>query len=308
MKRFLTYCCLFVLPIIIVGGIIQQTPLNKSFAYSEFVKGDCSGHGKWLHDRLYLNNTPIDIAFLGSSATWNAIDDSALTARLTALKGRNVHVANLGYCRLGATFYTMLTEELIAQKKPKHIVVEVLDRPGMRSHPMFGYLASSKQVAAPPTILYGGFFDDVWKSTVVRWEQIRSFLYPTTEYQADLREHGFTRDPNIAGLSQMESIKKRRSRQTELPEISLQERAIFHLNWKNIEHIQQLCARNNVGLSFLYINQFGRPIKVPRFETSWSQYGEIWYPPDAIYQNAENYFDHGHLNKFGAEKLVPFLE
>lgn len=308
MKRFLTYCFVFTIPLIIGSGLIQQKSLDRRFAYTKFISGDCSGHGKWLYDRIYENNNAIDIAFLGSSATWNGIDDKSLTEAISNYASEDVFVTNLGYCRLGTTLYTMLVEDLVKNKNPKHIIIEVLDRPGMGSHPMFGYMASSKQVISPPTILYNDYISDVWKSIVVRWEQVRNSLYQKPDYQPDLRKFGFTRDPNLADPIEMEELRIRKLSDSILPKTTVQEHVIFHLNWKNVEHISSICKANDVQLSFFFINRFGRPIKVARFDKTWKKYGDIWYPPDTIYQDAGNYFDAGHLNKQGASKLVPFLE
>ncbi len=306
MQRFIKSTLLFAIPVFVAVGMVILVENDRMFAYN-FIQGDCSGHGKWLYDRMYENNAGIDIAFLGSSATWNAIDDSALTSLLSERFNRPVQVANLGYCRLGTPLYSMLIEELIRTKKPKHIIVELIHRPAMSSHPMWGYLASTKQVLSPPTMFYQAYPTDLIKALTVRWEMLRAKLIPEREYRPGLSPFAVTRDPNVVDQDEMERIRKSRSDKNDLKRETFQEKLTFYLHWKNIDRIHQLCRDNGIQLSFVFINRFGRTLSLPRFYERYAAYGDVWLPPESVIQDPTNYFDPGHLNAKGASALTPFI-
>lgn len=306
MRPFLRYCLIFFIPILVSGICLLFYPIDRQFAYS-FISGDCSGHGKWLHDRIFLNPTNTDVVFLGSSATWNAIDDDSLSSKLSKMSSTPITVVNLGYCRIGATLRWMLLNELIEQKNPKVVIIEILDSPGMRSHPMYGFLAPSRLLINPPTFLYQGFPEDLQKGLTLRLEQLRRLWFSDEAYMPDQDLYGYTRDPNTVDESLMRQRKLTLTQTDPQKEASLQESIIFHLYWKTLEQIARICHNNRIQLRFLFINGFGSNAKTPRFLDRYQTIAPVWFPPDSVFQDPTNYFDPGHLNVKGGKELTPFL-
>jgi hypothetical protein len=308
MRLFFKYLILFAVPIILGATVVLLMPLDKQFVYSEFLQGDCDGRGKWVYDRLFVNSAPIDVAFIGSSATWNAVDDRALTDSLTTFVGKPITVANLGYCRPGITLRTVFVEELIAAKKPRVIVLEVLPEPSMGSQPVFGFMASTEQLLRPPTYAYQDWPSDVWKGLVVRWEQVRHGLYEdTTIYVANKKLFGFGDNPAIADQATMFQLHERRKHTQVQDGVSLQDRMSFHLYWETLKDIQKTCLLNGVQLAFYFVNIYGRPSEEPLFLEQHERIAPVWVLPDSTFQNPKNYFDPGHLNNVGAAELTPEL-
>ena len=134
MARFIKYCCLFLLPVLACCIAISLRPLDKRFAF-RFVEGECAGHAKWIYDRLYENNAPIDIAFIGSSVGWGVFDDKTLSHLLADSLSEPVTVANISFCRPGMNIRTLLVEEVIRTKKLRHIVLELRSEPNMGGIP-----------------------------------------------------------------------------------------------------------------------------------------------------------------------------
>lgn len=306
MGKFLKYTFIACIPIVLAIIGLFCMPLDREFAYS-YIKGDCSGHGKWLHDRMFINPTPIDVAFLGSSATWNAVDDRALTEMLSDHSKKPVNVVNLGYCRLGATLNVLFVEELISHRKPKHIVIEVLPRPPLASHPIYGHLAPSTLLINPPTMLYQGYPSDLLAGLTTRLDQVRDCLIPDTTYVEDQTLFGFGNNPTLADMVEMEKTKSGWLEKDPLRAPSMQENISLHLYWECLDHLAKLCQERNVCLSFLFINSYGRPVDFPVFKDRLAQLAPLWLPPDSILQKPSNYFDPGHLNRDGAAELTPYL-
>ncbi len=306
MKKFLKHVFIASVPVVLAIIVLFCVPLDRKFAYS-YIKGDCSGHGTWVHDRMFANPEPIDVAFLGTSATWNAVDDRALTTMISDHSGKPVNVVNLGYCRLGATLNVLFVEELIAHRKPKHIVIEVLPRPPLASHPIYGHLASAGLLIDPPTRLYQGYPADLLLGLTTRLDHVRHQLVPDTDYNVDTTLFGFGNNPHLADLTEMEKTKDNWSKKDPLRAPSVQDNISLHLYWECLDHIVRLCQERNVRLSFLFINSYGRPVDYPVFKDRLTQLAPLWLPPDSILQKPSNYFDPGHLNRDGAAELTPYL-
>jgi len=78
---------IFLFPVILLVLIF---PIDKRTRYTS-LKDDCFNHGIWIHDRLFKNETPTDIIFLGTSHTVNAIDDKLIE---DSLKGLNQPISS----------------------------------------------------------------------------------------------------------------------------------------------------------------------------------------------------------------------
>ncbi len=306
MKRFYKYLIAFLIPIVLVCLVILLLPLDQRFAYT-FVKGDCSGHAKWIHDRLYENDEPIDVAIVGSSIGWGFFDDKTISQALTDSLSQKTNVVNLSYCRPGLNIRTMLIKELIRTKQPRHIVLEVRIKPSKGGHPMYGYMAPTEDLLNPATRLYQAYPKDFKNSLVVKWEQVKQHLYPTKEYKPDLNTYGVGVSEVLADQAFMKDVKERNARQNPHPEQTLQEMIHFYVYWQNLEHIAALCDENGIQFSLCFINQIGRTSGVPRFREKTEQIADLWYPPDSIFQKPEYYSDIIHYNEDGMNALTPFL-
>ncbi|MFC2175570.1 hypothetical protein ACFLR1_01200 [Bacteroidota bacterium] len=307
MKRFLKYSAIASIPVILAVLAVFFTPLNKRFAYS-FIKGDCSGRGKWVYDRIYENEKPIDVAFIGTSVGWGLFDDKTLSKKLSKHNKKEVSVANLSYCRPGFNLRTLLIEELIATKKPKQIVIELRWKPSKGGHPMYGYVATTKMLLSPATFLYQPYTTDLKNALVTRWEQIKNnLLYPKEAYRADRADYGYAARTDTADQRYMANLFESIKKKDPYPSLTLQESIHFYVYWKNMEYIANLCTDNNIELLLCYVNQFGRPINAPRFKNRLEAIAPVIYPPDSIFQTPTNYWDVVHVNHHAADAMTAFL-
>ena len=139
MKRLVINIFLFTLILVLVVYLI---PVDRRQRFIQ-LKEDCSYHGIWFYDRIHLNPQPVDVAFFGSSHSINGIMDEYIQNQLNT---STLHVVNLGYCRYGVNIYPVLLKEILRNKKPKILFLEVREDESRYSHPVFPYLADASDI------------------------------------------------------------------------------------------------------------------------------------------------------------------
>src|ERR1039457_531719 len=139
MKRILFSIIFFLFPLIMLVYLI---PVDRRQRFIQ-LKEDCSYQGIWLYDRIHQNTNPADIVFFGSSHTINGINDEIVEKQLNI---PSMHIVNFGYCRYGVNIYPVLLKEILRSKKPKILFLEVREDENRYSHPVFPYIADTKDI------------------------------------------------------------------------------------------------------------------------------------------------------------------
>ena len=155
MKKLYQNIMLFALPLLIM---IIWLPVDRKLKYAG-LKDACYNHGLWLYNRIFEDNKPTDIVFLGSSHTINGIDDQYIEEQL---KPYHLTAANLGYCRLGRNLHYVLLKELLEVKHPDYVILEIREDENRYSHAVFPYLASTSEVLMAEPFFNRDFFKDIF--------------------------------------------------------------------------------------------------------------------------------------------------
>ncbi|MCF8332185.1 MAG: hypothetical protein K9H84_07010 [Bacteroidales bacterium] len=298
MKKLYSHIILFLIPVIAFLILIQP---NKRLRYTG-LKDDCFNHGIWVHDRIFENPDPFDIAVLGSSHTINAVNDEIMDS-LTNDKS----VVNFGYCRLGRNLTYVLLKDILAEKSPETIIVEVREDEDRYSHPVFPLVANTTDVLLPVALFNRDIFADMWTHFSYKTELFRDNLFNAMEVQdVRLEDYGFASHPDTAKISYLDSIKKKRSIYKE--PLARWERD-FHMKYPKayLKKVRQLCEKNNQKLFFLYLPSYGRPFNRPKNSNFYSNQGRLLIPPDSILENKDYWYDKSHMNKAGANALSRWL-
>lgn len=306
MRGFIKTLILFSLPIFLVIVFVFLKPLSPQFAYN-FVKGECSGHGKWIHDRLYINPEPIDIAIIGTSVGWGLFDDRTLSESLSKDKGKPISVVNLSYCRPGFNMRALMVEEIIKTKHPQRIVIELRWKPSRGGHHLYGYLATTDMLLNPATRLYQPYLTDLKNAVIVRWEEVRSLLQSTDIYIPDKADYGVSPDDALVDQDRMINVLESRQKEDLNTPESIQESIHYYVYWKNMERIKHLCQDAGVELSFFYVNQFGNPVRYPKYQEEIERVAPIWYAADSVFHDPLLYADVVHFNRSGTNAITPYL-
>jgi hypothetical protein len=303
MRHFLKKIAIFTSIIIGMVLLVFAMPFDKKFAY-HFIKGDCYGQGKYLWDRMAINTTPIDVAFIGSSRTIHAVWESKIEDILEKETKKRLNLANLGYCRLGENLPFILLKDLFKYQKPKICILEIRENPDQLSHPMSGYLADTKDIFSTEMFVNQRVFSDVLHAFTVRLEYIKSRLWVRNEKPEELQgfQYGYGADKSVADKTHLEDLRRKNAEKREKkPDLSF-------FAQKNLEKTLALAAEKGVKIVFLYLPSYQTPSgKLPSFLDFYQQHGEVWIPPADILENTDFWLDEGHFNDAGSSVLAKWL-
>lgn len=296
MIRLYRNIILFFLPILI---LVVFLPVNER---SKFLglKDDCFNHGIWIHDRIYTNNKPIDIAFFGTSKTINGINDKLIEEQLSEFK---INVLNLGYCRLGRNFSFSILKKMVENKYPTQLIIEIREDENRYSHPNFPYIASTNEVIFAYPFFNRDLLSDMVTHFSYKIELTQDLLYDKIpEVPVNQKFFGYACSPDTASIEFLNNIAG--DRQQPKPVMKKMGRD-FYMQFSRayLEKIYNLSSRENIEVTFLYIPSYGSPNMEPKELETYKQYGEILYLPKEIFENPDNWYDEDHLNQAGAEKL-----
>lgn len=293
MKKLYINCLLFCVPIFL---LLYLLPINNRLKYQE-LKNDCFNHCLWIYDRIFTNEKPVDIAFIGSSHTINGVNDRLITS-----SSNNIQAANFGYCRLGMDLNYALAKEVIENKKPKHIIIEVRESEDRYSHPVFPHIAQSKAVVFPSLFFNKLLVSNVWTHFSYKLEIFQEGVY-NYDSIAPIRksDYGFVTSADTVSIDILNQIRAEKSKPKAVTPTFEED---FHQCFPRsyTKKISDLCAEQHVKLHFLYIPSYGSADK-PNDYDEYIKYGDVMLPPKTIFNNVSNWHDDGHLNLGGSEEL-----
>lgn len=303
MKLFLKKLVLFLaLPLGVCTWILFSEP-SREYAWNSSPQ-DCDNRGTWLWNRLYVDTTPVDIAFLGFSHTINGIQDTLIQRLLS--EDQTTHVLNMGYCRPGYEMYTVIARDLFATKKPRMIVVEINEKMGTASHPMYPYLATNADILSPPSWINQRVPANFYNAFLARLGVQRSEIFDTTwldftKTHAHQLSYGYRGYPGIADPASL------RAPDAYTPEPLSAWRKIeivYPREW--FTRLAELCRENNVEIVFLYIPTFhDQPVPKEGMDF-YPSLGKVLIPPD-ILRDQSLWRENDHLNDAGAGKFSAWV-
>ena len=100
------------------------------------------------YDRIAYNDAPIDVAIFGPSRIGAAVDATRLAAGLAAA-GHPLTVTNFAVPEEGRDTHWLLLRELLARKRPKLVVITVIEQPTRFGHPAYKVMAPVRDVLDP---------------------------------------------------------------------------------------------------------------------------------------------------------------
>lgn len=308
MKKLATNITLFVLPLFIGIVFLFLIPVDKNFSY-HFVKGECDNKASWIYNRIFMQKERIDVAFTGASQTSCAIMDEYLENELAKLSGYPVKVANLGYCRRGRDIQYVMLMDLFQQKKPKILVIEVAEDEPKKSHPVFPYLAESKDLWGSFVFFNQRFFLNIWKGIVVRFEYLKYRLFQENSSLINQISNGFGYLPSIQ-IVEPEILKQ--NELDWLNRLSKTESVLarnIELNFSiyYLERIVNLAKENDCEVLFLYLPESGSKMKIPLLTDIYETYGKLIVLPDSVINKPSNWKDATHFNDSGALEVSKFI-
>ncbi|MCO6501208.1 MAG: hypothetical protein J5I47_12645 [Vicingus serpentipes] len=306
MKSFLKHILLFILPFLMGTIYLYYAPYSKEYGYNYRNNVDCNT--SWIYYRLFQNNQPIDIAFLGTSHTGCGINDSLIEKLINYKAIQNKSVANLAYCTIGRNIQLPLVKDLLTTKSPQVIVMEVTEQESTSSHQDFPYIADLNDVLQPP-IIYPSVIKDIYNVFFCRFSYTRKRITKTLKYNTPASYKNnysyvpfkFTADKEFLINHKKNQINRYKKTSTYLKSIQLEYPKSY------IKKISQLASDQNVKIIFLYLPSYGTALKKPLNYNFYKNLGDVWIPPSHIFDNPANWVDGEHLNYKGANELGEWL-
>lgn len=298
MKAFLKRLALFLVLLAAMVATAFFIPTDREQAYRAMFSG-CGEQGRWIYNRIFINPHKIDVAFIGSSHTMGAVQDSLLN-EMFKQQNQDISVANLGFCRTGRDLHYTFIKDLLDQKKIKLLVLEITEKEDYESHPDFPFLASNKDLFSPAA--YNKEYPSILLTTLAyRIDLQKMALFKSgkpkdTRPQDDYSYYGHDHfaDTGWINYTKREAIK-------EYEKSGNKVRSHFSGKWVNA--IVNLAKSRGVPMVFLYIPAYGTPVKKPAFYNGVT----TWSIPDSIMDKTESWYDEQHLNKYAAKEYAPVL-
>jgi hypothetical protein len=111
---------------------------------------------QWIYERIHFDETPIDIAFIGTSHTQCSINAELVEQGLSAA-GHPQHVVNFAIPALGRDLHYLLVRELLENRSIKTLVIEVQEGESRAPHPAFDLLSEARDLFTGPLIVNSRF-------------------------------------------------------------------------------------------------------------------------------------------------------
>ena len=192
--KILRFC---ILPITVAVACFF-IPVPRIFYYN-YIKDDCYNHGAWIYDRMARNNTPVDVAFIGSSHTIHSFNEPQIEKELPGL-----HLANFGYCRMGRNLQYVLLKDILKYKKPRLVIIELSEEESKNSHDIFPYLAKNKDLLLSKSAVNRDYFSDLYHGFVTRIDAVKqTYIFRKKYAEADMYDYGYGASDRIAPTEEL---------------------------------------------------------------------------------------------------------
>ena len=151
------------LAIVLLGILLSTSLLLPHDRYYRYQSHDNISTRKadWIYERLHFDETPIDVALIGTSRMAGGLSGPLIQKRYCKATGREIHVANLAIPMTGRNMHYVVAKEAARIKQPTLAVIEINDVESRRPHPGFIFLADAHDVLTAPLMLNMNYFSDL---------------------------------------------------------------------------------------------------------------------------------------------------
>ena len=283
---------------------------------------------KWIYERVHYDETPVDVAFIGTSHMQSGIDSARVETTLRA-NGNALHVVNFAIPHLGRDLEYLVARELLDNKKPKLLVIETQFFEARAPHPGFQRLATLSDIATAPMIINTGLIEnlvrlplrqlDLFTRSLApkRYGMFNTFdraRYEGAHFNDTYLQHGFTAtrtavhrrdffEPQLAGIRT--DITEKSNLASRVNFAATDHNVLYRYNNIYLDRIVSLAKSQGVRVVFLYLPFLEGP-GMPQHAAWINSMGQIMTPTKiignaALWQNAD------HLNYFGALALSDWV-
>lgn len=267
-----------------------------------------------MYHRVFEDDRSIDVVFSGASQTTCAIMDEVISEKLTETEGKQVNAVNFGYCRRGRDIQYAMLKDLFKRKHPKILVMEVYEDEPKKGHPVFPYLAESRNLFESMTLFSQRYFAPIWQGIVVRFEFFKNRLFNEVYKTGDGndRDYGYWPSNHEITADEVAHNEESWKKRLKKSEAGIIRNAELHYSKYYLEKMIQMAEKENCKVVFIYFPEIGSNLKSPLLMNYYEQFSEVIVLPDEIVRNTKNWKDASHFNDLGAlavsEYIVPIID
>ena len=275
----------------------------------------------WIYERLHYDDTPIDVAFIGTSRSAGGVSGPLVEQEYCTLTGRKIHVANLALPATGRNMHYAIAKEAARTKAPALTLVELNDVESRRPHGGFIFLADATDVLSAPVWINFNYVSDLLR---LPGRQVALFMQsltgkaairPAFDPDAYAGSH-FDRTEEIVAIdgrtrsrqvihnaAAMEAM--RLQRQTGLsPQFILPKslaRLEYRFSRRYLKKIEQVTTGSNGKLAYVYLPAFAASAPSAAILEALDIGLPVISVTDDIETDPSKWFDATHLNRDGAQ-------
>jgi len=274
----------------------------------------------WIYERIHADPTPIDIAFIGTSHTMNGINGPLLQQTLAA-HGRCLKVANLAIPQYGRNLHWAIAQELFAARRPRLLVLEIMENESRKAHPLFYRVASTQDLVTAPVIGNQNYLADLirlpWRQTVLAAQSLAPAEFGLKPRWTPALYDGSDVDNTTVINVNAQTLTPPRTRT--LPPNQLQRQAAAKMAEKNLHMLPRRFAAQEYALPNHYVgdilamaNKAGTPVLLlylpgygrPAQPFDMRLYGgKPMLTVNDLLAKTGNWYDVEHLNATGAAQV-----
>jgi len=300
-----------------VLSITSILPHDPYLRYQSLTVGSYS-KAKWIYERVTYDKKPIDIAFIGTSHTLNAVDSVLVENSINTKKNQFKHVVNFAIPHFGRDMHKLITKLLIEKKSPEVILIEIRETEERDQHPATHYLADGSDLLNAPLMVNLRYIGNLIRlplreSSLFLKTSFPEFFGVDANFKANDYEgahlnfttkfpDGTVRD-NEHKKSDLDKLSEHWNQKNSFKlnrDNEFKNFIYFNANWLNLKSLIELAKSNGIKVYFTYLPNYGAA-PIPIDALIYEKIAPILYlKNDSVLKNPRHWSDLGHLNGTGA--------
>ena len=147
----------------VAAALLPDNPYQRW----QLLDGTIHKRARWIYERIHFDPEPIDVVLIGPSRMGAGVSAPRLAAALGLPPAR---VVNFAMPENGRNLHALIVDEMFTVKRPRLIVVGVIEKPGRYGHSAYRYVAPAAELAVPG---YAGNVKWLGDLAFLPWRQLR---------------------------------------------------------------------------------------------------------------------------------------
>lgn len=290
----------------------------------KLLAGTIHARSQWIYERSHFDPQPVDVVFLGPSRIGAGVNAPRLGAALAA-RGLPSNVVNFSLPEAGRNINWIIFRELMQTKRPKLVVIGVMEKPSRFGHSTYKFLAPRADIVNPGYPTDFNYFSDL---VYLPYRQAELFaadvapgvLGPTKTFDpATYRGHSLDTTGDVvlpdgtvkhanypASMNELMRGVTKLERGMHPPILP---RRYADLEFGDERHyirlIVALAHAHGAQVAFLFLPYYTGPSELQE-QDFYDQFGPTWNA-GFLASHPEMYSDYGHLTSPAAADLTDWL-